>query len=61
MNQNQILQLLILANIVELNKRVLCNLVGNELSTKVDGQDVMENSEALVTTKLRERLTLKAN
>lgn len=60
MNQRQLRQLILLSNMVELNKRVLKNLVGNELSTKVDGQDVGENAEALVVTKLRERLPLKA-
>lgn len=59
MNQKQLLAQLVLANIVEINKRVLCGLVGNDLSTKVDGSDVMENSEALIVSKLRQALVTK--
>lgn len=52
-------RVLMLANSLELSKRVLSNIVGNDLSTRVDGQDVAENSEVLIATKLREKLALK--
>lgn len=60
MNRGQRNNLLALATMVELNKRVLNRMVGEELSTKVDGESVSENAEILITSKLRERLVLKA-
>lgn len=52
-------RLIALANLVELGKRVLTNVVGDDLSTSVDGQSVADNAEVLITTKLREKVILK--
>ncbi|AFI55360.1 hypothetical protein TSMG0077 [Halocynthia phage JM-2012] len=52
-------RLIALANLVELGKRVLTNVVGDDLSTSIDGQSVEDNAEVLITTKLREKVILK--
>ena len=59
MNTRAARNLLALANMLELQKRVICNLVGEDLSTRVNGEDVSDNAEIMITTKLRERLVLK--
>lgn len=60
LSKTELTKQLMLANILELNKRVLINVTGNELSTRVDGESVSDNAEVLITTKLRESLVLKA-
>lgn len=50
---------LAIANLIELGTRVLKGVVGDDLSTKIDGDDVEENAEMLISTKLSERLITK--
>lgn len=59
MDMNQRQTALALANVVELSKRILVRVIGNDLSTKVDGEDVAENAEVLLTSRMNERLTTK--
>lgn len=59
MNRQRMITILALATMVELNKRVLNRMVGEELSTMVDGESVADNAEILITSKLRERIVLK--
>ena len=58
---DEVQSILVIANIVELSKRVLSGVVGNDMSSVVDGLDVYDDAETLVIEKLRQRLIAKVN
>ena len=47
---------LAVANVIELTSRVLKNLVGEELSARIDDQEVSANSEAMLASSIRAKL-----
>ena len=58
---DEVQSILVIANIVELSKRVLSGVVGNDMSSIVGGLDVYDDAETLVIEKLRQRLIAKVN
>ena len=47
---------LISANLIELGSKIITNIAGNDISTKVDNQDIKKALKSLFAAKINQRL-----
>lgn len=47
--------LIVTANIIELGSKIITNIAGNDISTRVDNQDISVALKSLIAAKLNQR------
>ena len=47
--------LIVTANIIELGSKIITNIAGNDISTRVDNQDIGKALKSLIAAKLNQR------